>query len=192
MKILGICCSPRKGEATFKAMEVCLAAAREVDEKIDTELVELAGMTIGPCIACNICKEGLICGIDDDFGELIPVLADKAVAGVIIGTPVYFGSMTAQIKAYMDRIGFVNRVNEPFLGRKIGAAVVPGRRAGHLMTFAELNMWFLINGMIVPGSSYWNVAMAGAEGQAAEDHESIKTLDQLTANIQWLSSKLSD
>ena len=80
MKILGICCSPRKGQTTFKAMEVCLAASREVDETIDTELIELADRKIGPCIACNICKQGLACGLDDDFGELISLFTDKAVA----------------------------------------------------------------------------------------------------------------
>ena len=53
-------------------MQVCLAAAREVDETIDTELIELADRKIGPCIVCNICKQDLICGLDDDFGELIP------------------------------------------------------------------------------------------------------------------------
>lgn len=82
MKILGICCSPRKGKTTFKAMEVCLAAVREVDEQIDTELLELADKKVAPCIACNICKQGLICGLDDDFGERIHLLAEDDVAAV--------------------------------------------------------------------------------------------------------------
>ena len=71
MKIPGICCSPRKGQTTFKVMEVCLTAACEVDEKIDTELIELVDKGIGPCIAGSICKEALICDLGDDLGELI-------------------------------------------------------------------------------------------------------------------------
>ena len=42
-RILGICCSPRPGQATFKAMQVCLAAAEAVSEAIETHLIELAG-----------------------------------------------------------------------------------------------------------------------------------------------------
>ena len=66
-------------QATFQAMEVCLAAARDAAE-VDTLVLELAGKKIGPCTACGICKEGLICGWDDDFGEIIPVLSDPRLA----------------------------------------------------------------------------------------------------------------
>ena len=80
----------------------------------------------------------------------------------------------------------MNRVSEPFLNRKIAAAVVPARRAGQLLTFAELNMWFLINGMVVPGSSYWNVGHGLAEGEITQDAEAMETLDELARNIKWL------
>ena len=108
---------------------------------------------------------------------------------ILPGSPVYFGSVTGRIKAYMDRVGFVSRVNGDFLGRKIGAAVTPARRAGKLLTFAELNMWFLINGMIVPGSSYWNVGHGLHEGEITADEEAMQTLDDLAANIKWLMER---
>ena len=125
MKVLGICCSPRAGRATFEAMGVSLAAARDVDERIDTERIELAGRKVGPCIACDICRQGLICGLDDDFGELIPLLADEAVVGIIIGTPVYFGSMTGQCKAFLDRC-VVFRRNGWLLRDKVGGILAVG------------------------------------------------------------------
>jgi multimeric flavodoxin WrbA len=90
------------------------------------------------------------------------------------------------MKAYLDRVGFVSRVSDQFLKRKIGAAVVPARRAGQLFTFAELNMWFLINGMVVPGSSYWNVGTGRQEGEILQDAEAMGTLDDLAENILWL------
>ena len=58
--IIGVCCSPRPRESTYEAMSACLAAARETGG-VTTRLIELAGKTVGPCLACGICKEGLIC-----------------------------------------------------------------------------------------------------------------------------------
>jgi multimeric flavodoxin WrbA len=59
MKILGICCSPRQGQATYKAMQVCLDAVNETSRDIKTELIELAGLDNQPCLACDECKKGL-------------------------------------------------------------------------------------------------------------------------------------
>ena len=81
VKIIGISCSPRKGKTTFKAMGACLQAAKQVSPKIETQLIELAGLDIRPCNACMECKKGLKCSIEDDFTDLIPVLADKTSPG---------------------------------------------------------------------------------------------------------------
>ena len=155
MKIVGICCSPRKGRTTFKAMEICLAAAREVDEKITVEIIELAGKRIDPCIACNICTKDLICGIDDDFGELIPVLADKDVVAVVIGTPVYFGSMTAQCKAFLDRC-VVFRRNGWLLRDKIAGVLAVGgvRHGGQELTLQTVRAVMLCHDMICVGDGH--------------------------------------
>ena len=189
MKILGICCSPRKGQATFKAMDVCLAAAREVDESIDTELVELAGKTIGPCIACNICKEGLVCDIDDDFSELIPLLADEAVAGVIVGTPVYFGSMTAQCKALLDR-WVVLRRNGWLLRDKVSGILAVGgvRHGGQELTLQTVRAAMLCHDMICVGdgkpSGHFGAALySGGEGGVEMDEDGLATARNLGRRV---------
>jgi multimeric flavodoxin WrbA len=133
-------------------------------------------------------KDGTCHGRKDDGNELIR--RSRAADVILLGSPVYFGSLTAQIKIYMDRVGFVGRMGDPFLKRKIGAAVVPARRAGQLFTFAELNMWFHINGMIVPGSRYWNVGLALKEGEILNDAEAMATLDELADNILWLAGRI--
>jgi len=130
MKILGICCSPRKEQSTFKALSRCLAAAAGVDSAIETELVEMAGKDIRPCVACGFCKNGLKCSIDDDFAGLIPILADAEVAGMVIATPVYFGSMTAQCKALLDRSVMFRRNGWIFRDRVGGVLAVGGVRNG--------------------------------------------------------------
>lgn len=185
MKILSVNGSPRrKGNTAVMLDRVCkpLAdAGHEIDE------VYLQGMDFAPCKACSVCikkKDRRCHGYEDDCNDVIERVIASDV--ILLGSPVYFGSVTGQIKAFMDRVGFVNRVNTPFLDRKIGAAMSTARRAGELLTFAELCMWFLVNGMVVPGSSYWNVGHGLKEGEVANDKEAMETCDDLAKNIAWL------
>jgi multimeric flavodoxin WrbA len=187
MKVLSVNGSPRQGGNTSAMLQrVCRSLAAD---GIDIDEVHLHSVGIAPCTACMVCadkQDGRCYGVKDDINNLIE--RTRAADVILLGSPVYFGSVTGQIKAYMDRVGFVNRVCDGFLNRKIGAGVVPARRAGLLLTFAELNMWFLINGMVVPGSGYWNVGHGLAEGDVAEDAEAMETLDTLSENIKWLLS----
>ncbi|MBN1341897.1 MAG: flavodoxin family protein [Phycisphaerae bacterium] len=190
MRLLSVNGSPRKNGNTASMLgRVCgplASAGVEIDE------VYLHGLEFRPCTSCTVCmkmKDRHCHGYKgDDCNDVI----DRAIAAdvILLGSPVYFGSVTGQIKAFMDRVGFVNRVNDLFLNRKIGAAVTPARRAGELLTFAELNMWFLINGMVVPGSSYWNVGHALKEGEIEKDKEAMETCDELARNLLWLLEKL--
>ncbi len=190
MRLLSVNGSPRKNGNTWAMLERVCRTLSEAGVGIDE--AHLHGMKLAPCSACMACaekKDGRCHGYNDDGNDLIE--RSRAADVILLGSPVYFGSVTGQMKAYMDRIGFVSRVNDEFLSRKIGAAVVPARRAGELLTFAELNMWFLINGLIVPGSSYWNVGRGLKEGDVAQDEEAMTTLDDLAGNIRWLLEKLS-
>jgi len=188
MKVLSVNGSPRpEGNTAVMLRRVCgllSEAGAEVHE------VCLEKFDLQPCGACMLCaqeKDGYCHGRHDDGNKLIDLSREADI--ILLGSPVYFGSLTAQMKIYMDRVGFVSRVSSKFLNRKIGAAVTPARRAGRLLTFAELNMWFLINGMIVPGSSYWNVGQGLKEGDVAADTEAMETLDELARNILWLAER---
>ena len=59
VKIIAVCCSPRKGRTTYTALATALAAARETGSGVDTELIELADRRISGCVACGTCKNGL-------------------------------------------------------------------------------------------------------------------------------------
>jgi len=73
--------------------------------------------------------------------------------------------------------------------RKLGGPIAVARRAGHNFTFAQLLFWFMINDMIVPGSSYWNVALAREPGKVLEDTEALATVDRFAENLAWLSER---
>jgi multimeric flavodoxin WrbA len=65
------------------------------------------------------------------------------------------------------------------------------RRAGGTHAFSTLNFFFLINGMIIPGSSYWNLIQARLPEDYAKDSEGIATMQNLGQNMAWLLKKLA-
>jgi multimeric flavodoxin WrbA len=106
--------------------------------------------------------------------------------GIILASPTYFADVTPELKALIDRAGFVAGANDNFLRRKVGAAVVAVRRAGAIHVFDTINHFFLIREMIVPGSSYWNVGMGREEGEVEQDAEGLRTMTRLGENLAWL------
>ncbi|MBN2163574.1 MAG: flavodoxin family protein [Pontiellaceae bacterium] len=180
--------SPRSGGNT----EILLRNALEEleAEGIRTELIKVGGQILRGCTACNWCRESgeKRCVIDDDplNGYLDKM---READGILLGSPTYFADLTAEMKALIDRSGYVLRPSRE-LKRKLGAGVVAARRGGALHTFDSLNHFFLINEMIVVGSSYWNDGIAGAAGAVAEDDEGINTARTLGRNMAWLLKKL--
>ena len=191
MKVLGISGSPRKGGNTEILIKTALGVLGE--EGIETEFLSLAGRPVRPCVACMGCNkaEGYRCVQDDPAFEGI-IEQFMAADAILLGSPVYFGSATPQMMAMLDRVGYVARQKENFLRRKVGAALTVCRRAGANFTFAQLNYFFLLNDMIVPGSSYWNVSIARVAGEVVNDAEGIQTVKNLAANMAWLMKKLAN
>ena len=113
----------------------------------------------------------------------------RAADGIILGSPTYFADVTPEMKALMDRAGFTLRGDQNHLSRKVGAAVVAVRRAGGIHVFDSLNHFFLINEMLVPGSSYWNIGYGRDKGEVEKDEEAMQTMTTLGANMAWLLKK---
>lgn len=158
---------------------------------IETELVQLAGQRIRGCTACYQCfeRKDKRCAVDDDIvNECIKKMIEAD--GIILGSPTYFADLTSELKALIDRAGFVARANGDLFARKVGAAVVAVRRAGAIHAFDSINHFFLIEQMIVPGSIYWNLGMGREKGQVEDDEEGIRTMKTLGQNMAWLLEKL--
>ena len=186
MKVVGIVGSPRKKGNTEMLTTHALKAIAE--EGLDTELIPLAGLDIKPCNACMACSKEECCPIEDDLFPLYLKL--KEADGIILASPVYFGSATALTKAFMERAGLINRKNgEPFRG-KVGGPLVVARRAGHNFTLAQLTFWFQIQSMVVPGSSYWNMAFGEKKGEVLDDEEGVRTAWNFGKNLALTLKKL--
>ncbi len=190
MKVVAFNGSPRKDGNTAILIKHVLKVIE--DEGIETELIQLAGETIHGCNACRTCyetKNERCILAEDKVNEYVQKM--KNADGIILGSPTYFSMMTPEMKALIDRTGYVARANGQLFKRKVGAAVVAVRRAGGIPTFDGINHFFLINQMIVPGSSYWNIGIGGKKGDAESDEEGIKTMEDLGRNMAWLIEKIN-
>ena len=189
MKVLGISGSPRCGGNTEILVNTALSVL--ASEGLETEFLSLADRPIKPCTACRGCfAAGTIRCVQE--GPAFEGMLERfsAADGILVGSPVYFGSATPQTMSLLDRVGYVARSHPELLRRKVGAAIVVARRAGQNFTFAQLNYFFLISEMIVPGSTYWNVAFGREKGEVENDTEGLETVRNLARNMAWLMKKL--
>ncbi len=158
---------------------------------IETELVQLAGERIRGCVACYQCfeRKDQRCALKDD---VVNDCLEKMIAadGIILASPTYFADLTSELKALIDRAGFVARANDHLFRHKVGAAVVAVRRVGAIHAFDSINHLFLISQMIVPGSLYWNIGFGREKGEVEQDEEGLRTMEILGQNMAWLLGKI--
>jgi multimeric flavodoxin WrbA len=190
MRVIAFNGSARKDGNTSVLLGYVL---RELESAgVGTELVQLAGKKIHGCLACRTCsvrKDGRCGQADDDGNALIAMMV--AADGILLGSPTYVADVSPEIKALIDRACLVTRANGGLLRRKVGAAVIAVRRAGAIHAFDALNHFFLINEMIVPGSSYWNIGIGWDKGDVEKDAEGIETMKVLGRNMAWLLKRVA-
>ncbi len=183
VKVLGICCSPRKGRSTATALKAALEASQEAGAEI--ELIELAGMQIPGEPAAGV---PLAPGQKDDFPKLVPTLSDPQVGGIIIGTPVYFGNMSYLCKAFLDRWNVFRR--KFAFSNKVGGvvAVAGGRNGGQELTIRSVHTCLLGQEMIIvgdaqPGGHWGGTVWSGAPGGVTKDEYGMKTAKNLGRRV---------
>lgn len=190
MKVIAFNGSARKDGNTAILINTVLQELQK--EGIETELIQLAGQKIGGCRACYQCRKNKDkhCSIKDDIlNDCIDKMLEAE--GIILGSPVYFTDVTTEMKALIDRAGFVARGNDHMFKRKAGAAVVAVRRAGSLHTFDTINHFFTISQMIIPGSNYWNMGIGGKIGDVESDEEGLTIMQVLGQNMAWLLQNIN-
>jgi multimeric flavodoxin WrbA len=209
VKILGVVGSPRKGGNT----EVMIRAALEAAEKsgdVLTEIVLLAGRKVHPCISCYHCffHEGE-CSIKDDANDILNKMMDAD--GLIIGSPVYFGSLTATLKSLFERCMRLNvlkdspdsmkyediknmEVQFP-LRNKVGGALSVGgvQSGGQERVLMDIQGFLLMNDMIVVSDGgirtpevhphFGGVGIARGKKKILEDHYGMETSKSLGMRI---------
>lgn len=167
------------------------AAAELRNAEISVEVVQLAGLALTGCRACGACfrnRDHRCVVASDPLNEFIARM--HAADGIILASPTYYADVTTNMKALMERAGYVARANDDMLQRKVGAAIVAVRRGGAIHAFDTLNHFFFINQMVVPGSSYWNMGIGLEIGTVERDEEGQRTMRVLGRNMAWVLQKL--
>ena len=189
MKVVAFNGSARKDGNTAILLNAVLDELKR--EGFETALVQLAGKSLQGCIACYKCFENKNkkCAVEKD--EMNSYIEEMIGAnGILLGSPTYFSDVSASMKALIERCGMVARANEDMFRRKAGAGVVAVRRAGATHVLSSLNYFFLIGQMIIPGSSYWNLAIGREPGEVRNDNEGMQTMISLGRNMAWLIKKI--
>jgi len=195
IKIIAVSGSPRKGKTTAASLQIALEAAKAVDpERIETELIELADMKLNGNMAAGIPLEP---GQRDDFPELAAKLAQPEVGGVIVGSPVYFGSMTSLCKAFLDRCISL-RMRQFALANKVGGAVAVGgvRNGGQELTLQAIQAALMCQEMVVvgdgrptchTGATVWN----SGRDDISQDEFGVSTVKNLGRRVAEVALKIA-
>ena len=189
MKVLGINGSARKDGNTAILLETVFSELEKYG--IETEMVQLAGSHIHGCKACMGCfrNKDRKCVTDDDiFNDIFAKMVEAD--GIILGSPVYFTDVTAEMKALIDRAGFVSNANGGLLKYKAGAAVMAVRRGGATHAFDTMNHFLHYMQMFLVGASYWNMVYGRAIGEVRKDEEGMNNMRILGENMAWLMKKI--
>lgn len=190
MYALAVSGSPRKGGNTELLLKEVLA---ELDAGgWESELVKVGGTSIRGCLACNKCFENQdneCIQKKDSFNEIFAKML-RADA-IILGSPVYFAAVGADLKALIERAGYVAFANNHAFAGKIGAAVVAVRRGGATHVFDSINHMFQMSRMIIPGSTYWNMGFGLNREDVKEDAEGLANMRHIGRSIAWLGRAIA-
>ena len=189
MKVFAVNGSPREDGNTAHMLKTVMAVC--VEAGCETELFQAGKRPLRGCMACNGCSQHIgKCSIDDWMNEVYGKM--KAADVILLGSPTYFGDLTPEMKAVIDRCGYISRSDGMAFRRKIGAAVGAVRRAGGIHTLDSIQHFFLISEMIIPGSKYWNMSLSRLPGEFENDAEGVATMERLGENIVWLLEKVTN
>lgn len=189
VKIIGIVGSPRNNGNTETLVTEALQSARAAGA--ETELVKLGSAEIEPCVACDICKATGECAIYDDVDGILEKMVDSQ--GLIIGSPVYFGNVTSQLKMLMDRSRPLRMDFK--LKNKVGGAISTGgsRNGGQETTITAIHEFLLIQDAIIVGDGAPMAHYGGTGvGVTAEDEAGMQTSRNLGKRVAELAIKLNE
>ena len=139
------------------------------------------------CVSCGYCEKNGKCVVNDLVNEVAGKFEEAD--GLVVGSPVYYGSPNGTILSFMDRLFYSTSFSKQM---KVGAAVVSCRRGGNTASFDVLNKYFTISGMPVASSTYWNQVHGFDAEDVKKDLEGLQTMRNLARNMSFMIKAFSD
>ena len=185
MKVVAFNGSPKKEGNTYHALK--LVTEQLELQGIETEIVHVGNKGVKGCIACGQCAKNKDekCVLTGDNVN-IWIQKMKEADGILLGSPVHYASLGANMKSFLDRAFYVSGANGNLFRHKVGASVVAVRRSGGLPTFNELNNYLNYSEMMIPTSNYWNVIHGTTPGEVLQDEEGMQIMRVLGRNMAYL------
>lgn len=184
-KVLLLNGSPHVHGCTATALDEMIKVFEE--EGVETELIQVGIKDIRGCVACGTCSLKGKCVFDDLVNE-VAAKFEKA-DGLVVGSPVYYGSPNGTILSFMDRLFYSTEFSKQM---KVGAAVVSCRRGGNTASFDALNKYFTISGMPVASSTYWNQVHGFTAEDVKKDLEGLQTMRNLARSMSFMIKAFAD
>ena len=179
-KIIILNGSPHQNGCTAAALDEMIGVFDQ--EGVETELIQVGNKAIRGCVACGFCAKNGRCVFNDDLvNEVAPKFEEAD--GLVVGSPVYYGSPNGTILSFMDRLFYSTQFSKHM---KVGAAVVSCRRGGNTASFDVLNKYFTISGMPVASSTYWNQVHGFSAEDVKKDLEGLQTMRNLAKNMSFM------
>ena len=181
MKVLLVNGSPDPKGCTYTALDI--VRKRLEENGIETELFQIGNKPVLACQDCGACAK---LGRCVQPADLVNEISDKmeTADGLIVGSPVHYGSATGAVTSFLDRLMFSMPASRKRM--KFGAAVVSCRRGGATATFDQLNKYFEMNQMPVVPSCYWNMVHGFTPEDVYADKEGVRTMQILADNMAYL------
>jgi multimeric flavodoxin WrbA len=186
LKIVGVSCSPRKGMTTSKAVQAALDAAKAVDPRIQTELIDLGGLNIAPWSPAPPA---------DDMKDILPKLQDPALGGLIVGSPSYFRSLSGLAKCFLERLAPLREPKMVLAEKPFGVVAVGAfRNGGQELTIEQIQAILLCYGMIPVGGhapAFQGATLLSANDSIGQDDLGLKTAAQLGKHVAEVALKMA-
>ena len=184
-KVLLLNGSPKANGCTATALNEMISVFKE--EGIETEIIHVGNKDIRGCVSCGYCEKNGKCVVNDLVNEVAGKFAEAD--GLVVGSPVYYGSPNGTILSFMDRLFYSTSFSKQM---KVGAAVVSCRRGGNTASFDVLNKYFTISGMPVASSTYWNQVHGFSAEDVTKDLEGLQTMRNLARNMSFMIRAFAD
>ena len=184
LKVLMLNGSPRENgnvALAFREMEQVFK-----ENNVEYDNILLGRTDIRGCIACETCRKNGRCVFDDIVNELAGKF--KEADGLVIGSPVYYGSANGTLMSALQRLFYSTPFDKSL---KVGASVVSARRSGCTATFDELNKFFTLSNMPVASSQYWNNIYGWEPGEGSVDDEGRQVMRVLARNMVFLMKSIA-